>query len=204
MSTISIRKTAIADLKLDAIVRSSHDGLWPETGPRTSVLKAVGLRQLEFACDSGTPADNSFAVLTPGLHQRAKYVIHVVGPRWYGGANREPQLLRSLYTSALTLAVRNGCHSVGFPLLSVGIFKYPLEGAWRTGLQACCDFFHQNSETDLDVIFAVRDKRSLDEGCRQLNALVQETLCTASAGTPSLCLCGGILSGEDCKLVIGA
>ena len=33
-----------------------------------------------------------------------------------------------------------GCHSIGFPLISAGIFGYPVEQAWRRALEACADF----------------------------------------------------------------
>ena len=48
-------------------------------------------------------------------------------------------------------------HSVGFPLLSAGVFGYPLDGAWRQALTACKDFFRENPEYEMDIVFAVLD-----------------------------------------------
>lgn len=174
MSSIAIQNTLVTDLKTDAVVRIPGAGRGFGSSPFP--LSGGNLRRLEFVCDSTAPGDICFATIEPGVHQKAKYMIHVVGPRRQSLSNREPQLLRSIYRAVLTLAARSSCRSVGFPLLSVGIFRYPLEGAWRTALRSCCEYFRENPNADLDVVFASANERSLEEGRRQLSALVHETL----------------------------
>lgn len=46
--------------------------------------------------------------------------------------------------SALNVAMDNDCHSIGFPLISAGIYGYPLEGAWEQAISACKDFIVEN------------------------------------------------------------
>ena len=96
-------------------------------------------------------------MITPGFNLAAKYVIHAVGPRWTDGNHNEPELLYSAYKQSLILAKENGLHSIGFPLISAGIFGYPLDGAWRKAIQACNDFIKDNLDYDIKIIFAVLD-----------------------------------------------
>ncbi len=67
----------------------------------------------------------------------------------------EPKLLYSAYKRSLELAAEKGCKSIGFPLISAGIFGYPLEQAWRKAIQACNDFLNKNPDTDMKIVFAV-------------------------------------------------
>ena len=174
MSTITIQKISITDLATDAIVNAANDGLWAGGGVCGAIFRAAGHSQLQAACDAIGHCDTGSAVITPGFRLKAKYIIHAVGPRWYGGNHKEPQLLYSAYTKSLELAKENGCHSIGFPLLSAGIFGYPLDGAWRKALQACRDFFQKNPNVSINVVFAVLDDRIMAEGQRQLAEIAPE------------------------------
>lgn len=101
----------------------------------------------------------------------AKYIIHAVGPQWSGGNHNEPELLYNAYRRSLELAVENNCRSIGFPLISAGIYGYPMEKAWERAICACCDFLKQHTEADIYIVFAVLDKRIYDAGTKCLNAM---------------------------------
>ena len=58
----------------------------------------------------------------------ARWVIHVVGPD-FGRGERDRGLLVSCYTRALAVADELGATSVAFPLISAGIYAWPLEDA---------------------------------------------------------------------------
>ena len=176
MSTITIQKISITGLATDAIVNAANDGLWAGSGVCGAIFRAAGHSQLQAACDAIGHCDTGSAVITPGFRLKAKYIIHAVGPRWSGGNHKEPQLLYSAYTKSLKLATENGCHSIGFPLLSAGIFGYPLEGAWRKALQACRDYFQKNPDVSLNVVFAVLDDRIMAEGQRQLAEIAPDLM----------------------------
>ena len=103
-------------------------------------------------------------MITPGFDLKAKYIIHAVGPDWHGGNHNEPQQLYGAYRRSLELALEYNCHSIGFPLISAGIFGYPKEQAWRIAIQACTDFFENHPEADIKVIFAVLDDGVLTLG----------------------------------------
>ena len=62
------------------------------------------------------------------------------------------------------VAKENGCHSIGFPLISAGIFGYPKDKAWRKAIQACMDFINDNPDYEMKITFAVLDDEILKLG----------------------------------------
>lgn len=174
MSRIYIQKISITDLSVDAIVNAANDGLWVGGGVCGAIFKAAGLAKLQEACNKIGHCDTGSAVITPGFDLEAKYIIHAVGPQWNGGQHNEPKLLYGAYRSSLELAMNNECHSIGFPLISAGIFGYPLGGAWRKAIQACDDFLKKHSDYDLDIIFAVLDDAIMQKGIETLSEIVPD------------------------------
>ena len=168
MRTIEIRKISITALDTDAIVNAANEGLWAGGGVCGAIFKAAGHQQLQEACNEIGHCDTGSAVITPGFHLKARYVVHAVGPRWRDGRHREPEQLYGAYYKSLELAAARHCRSIGFPLISAGIFGYPVEGAWRQALAACGDFLDRHKELPLDVVFAVLDDEVLKEGRKAL------------------------------------
>jgi len=159
MSGIRIQKIGITRLTTDAIVNAANEGLLAGGGVCGAIFDVAGYDELQDACDKIGGCKTGNAVITPGFKLSAKYVIHAVGPVWKGGDNNEPKLLYSAYKQSLIVAKKNGCHSIGFPLISAGIFGYPVDKAWRKAIQACQDFVKDNPNYEMDIIFAVIDDR---------------------------------------------
>ena len=172
MSTIEIKKISITDLDTDAIVNAANEGLWAGGGVCGAIFKAAGHDRLQTACSRIGHCDTGSAVITPGFDLKAKYIIHAVGPRWTDGRHNEPKLLYGAYRSSLELAVKNGCSSIGFPLISAGIFGYPAEQAWRKALQACNDFLAQGNR--IRIVFAVLSSDSLELGQKTLEEIAPQ------------------------------
>ena len=57
-----------------------------------------------------------------------------------------------------------GCHSIGFPLISSGIFGYPKTEAWQVAVKACRDWQNDNPDHDMDITFAVLDPKIKELG----------------------------------------
>ena len=127
-STISIRKISITGLTTDCIVNAANKYLQTDSGVCGAIFEEAGYNLLQKACQKIGYCDPGSAVVTPGFKSKARYIIHAVGPQWQGGTDHEPQLLYGAYRRSLELAAENSCHSIGFPLISAGIFGYPLEG----------------------------------------------------------------------------
>jgi len=59
---------------------------------------------------------------------RARWVIHVVGPNYRAGQT-DRGLLTSCYARALAVADELGARSIAFPLISAGVYGWPLDDA---------------------------------------------------------------------------
>ena len=168
MSTIEIRKVSITDLDTDAVVNAANEGLLAGGGVCGAIFKKAGYHQLQEACNKIGHCNTGSAVITPGFHLKAKYIIHAVGPRWKDGKHKEPDQLYSAYYKSLELALKNNCRSVGFPLISSGIYGYPMKGAWQQAITACVDFLDKHKEASMEIVFAVLNDGVLEVGRKAL------------------------------------
>ncbi|MBQ6262707.1 MAG: macro domain-containing protein [Clostridia bacterium] len=173
MGSIEIKKIGITDLSTDAIVNAANEGLRAGGGVCGAIFAAAGREKLQAACDRIGGCATGSAVITPGFALRSKYVIHAVGPVWRGGERGEPEQLYGAYRRSLELARENGCLSIGFPLISAGIFGYPADLAWRVALRACRDFLDEGNR--VDVVFAVIDDGILQIGQKTLDGIAPRT-----------------------------
>ena len=164
MGKIEIRKIGITKLDTDAIVNAANEGLMAGGGVCGAIFREAGHERLQKACDEIGHCDTGSAVITPGFDLKAKYIIHAVGPVWGGGNHNEQEKLYSAYTQSLKLAAESGCRSIGFPLISAGIFGYPKKEAWETAIAACTDFMEKDPAADLHIIFAVLDDEIMKIG----------------------------------------
>ena len=164
MTTIEIKKISITDVGTDAIVNAANEGLKAGGGVCGAIFKAAGLKVLQEACDKIGYCPTGEAVITPAFHLNAKFIIHAVGPRWSGGNSGEQKLLRRAFYKSLNLARDNGCRSIGFPLISTGIFGYPVDLAWKEALSVCYYFKMKNPDVDMRIVFAIRDEDILRQG----------------------------------------
>ena len=65
-------------------------------------------------------------------------MIHTVGPVWDADADRSATL-RSCYTRSIAVADELVAATVAFPLISSGVFGWPLDDAVRQALAALRD-----------------------------------------------------------------
>lgn len=142
----------ITTLKVDAIVNAANTALAPGGGVCGAIFAAAGRQALEQACRKLGGCPTGKAVFTEGFALPAKYVIHTAGPIWRGGGEGEATLLKCCYENALHLALELGCQSVAFPLISAGIYGYPLQEALHIALSVMEDFL---AEHPMDVFLAV-------------------------------------------------
>ena len=164
MRKIEIQKSSITDLKTDVIVNAANAALQAGSGVCGAIFKAAGYEELQKACNAYGHCDTGSAVITPGFNLSSKYIIHAVGPVWHGGKNNEEKLLYDAYYHSLSLASEYSCTSIGFPLISAGIYGYPLKEAWEVAIKACKDFLKNHQKTDMHIVFAVLDDHILQTG----------------------------------------
>ena len=165
---IRIEKCSITDLETDAIVNAANEYLMAGSGVCGAIFAAAGRDELQMACNKIGHCNTGDAVITPGFRAKAKYIIHAVGPVWHGGTKGEPELLMGAYTNALKRAMETGCHSIGFPLISAGIYGYPMQAAWEKAIEACAAFLSENPAWDMDIVFAVLSNEIYEMGKKEL------------------------------------
>ena len=163
-SSIEVKKIGITELDVDAIVNAANNRLLEGGGVCGAIFHDAGSVELTKACSEIGDCETGDAVITPGFNLQAKYIIHAVGPIWNGGDSNEAELLYSAYKKSLILAKENSCNSIGFPVISSGIYGYPKDEAWKIAVQACNDFIYENSDYSINIIFAVLSDNSKELG----------------------------------------
>ncbi|HHT43528.1 MAG TPA: macro domain-containing protein [Firmicutes bacterium] len=148
----------ITTMQVDAIVNAANTSLARGGGVCGAIFQAAGPEEMDKACQALAPIRVGEAVITPGFHLPAKYVIHTAGPIYQGGTKGEPEQLRSSYLNSLRLAVENHCSSIAFPLISSGVYGYPRGEALRIATEAIGDFL---VEHDLDIYLAVLNRQEI-------------------------------------------
>ena len=73
------------------------------------------------------------AVATTAGRLPATWVVHTVGPVFSATVDRS-ELLRACYANSLRVADELGAVSVAFPLISAGVYRWPVEDAVRQAL----------------------------------------------------------------------
>lgn len=164
MATVTIQQKGITDIPADAIVNAANSGLWAGGGVCGAIFRKAGYDELTAACNAIGHCDEGSAVITPGFGCPCKHIIHAVGPQYVDGRHGEPEALYRAYKKSLELCVENDIHSIVFPLISAGIFGYPLRNAWEQAACACRDFTNSNPDYKLEIIFAIPEEEKVRVG----------------------------------------
>ena len=154
----TIVRQDITKMTVDAIVNAANTELQMGGGVCGAIFRAAGAGELQAACDRVAPIETGGAAITPGFGLPARYVIHAAGPV-YSFMRRKQcrEQLRSAYTESLRLALKNGCESIAFPLISSGIYGYPKDEALEVARSSIEEFLRDH---DMEVYLAVFDKSS--------------------------------------------
>ena len=153
-----IVRNDLTNMKLDAIVNAANTELKAGGGVCGAIFKAAGADRLQAACDAIGRCEVGEAVITDGFALPVKYIIHTPGPIWHGGNDGEAEKLYNCYRNSLLLAQKHKCKTIGFPLISSGIYGYPKDQALRIAISAISEFLMQHEMTIYLVVF---DKKAV-------------------------------------------
>lgn len=119
----------ITEQHVDAVVNAANNAMRGGGGVDGAIHRAGGPAILAD-CIARFPHGlaTGDAGWTTGGELPARWVIHTVGPNHAAG-ERDRGLLVSCYNRALEVADELGARSVAFPLISAGVYGWPLEDA---------------------------------------------------------------------------
>lgn len=126
---ITLAEGDITTQEVDAVVNAANSGMRGGGGVDGAIHRAGGPDVLED-CKRRFPdglATGDAGWTTAG-EMPAQWVIHVVGPNYRAGQT-DRSLLTSCYARALEVADELGARTVAFPLVSAGIYGWPLDDA---------------------------------------------------------------------------
>lgn len=157
-SIIKIIKGDITRLTVDAIVNAANSTLLGGGGVDGAIHRAAGPKLLE-ECKTLNGCNTGEAKITKGYNLPVRFVIHTVGPVWYGGNNNEDELLKNCYYNSLQLAVKNQIKTIAFPAISTGVYRFPPERAAKIAIKTVKDFLSDNKSIE-EVLFVCFDEKT--------------------------------------------
>lgn len=166
----------ITEEEVDAIVNAANSSLMGGGGVDGAIHRKGGPSILEeckkirqTVYPNGLPTGK--AVSTNAGNLKAKYVIHTVGPVWYGGNSNEEKLLEDAYINSIKLAEELNCQTIAFPSISTGAYRYPKEEAAKVVYRVLKDYSKNPklkqirlvffSQSDFEIFMKVVDKNDL-------------------------------------------
>jgi len=153
---LHIKKKNILDFEVDAIVNAANKDLKRGGGVCGAIFEAANDENLQKECDGLAPINPGESVITKGYNTKAKYIIHTVGPVYFDGKRNEREILKRAYESALKVAEENNLKTIVFPLISSGIYGYPLEEAAEVAVNTIKNYVE---DKDLEVTIAALDDK---------------------------------------------
>ena len=137
----------ITTLEVDAIVNAANRTLLGGGGVDGAIHCAAGPGLLA-ECGRLNGCAIGGAKITRGYKLPAEYVIHTVGPVWYGGERGEDAALENCYRHCMEIAVEKDLNSIAFPCVSTGVYRFPPELAAQIAVRTVKPFAE-----NINVIF---------------------------------------------------
>jgi O-acetyl-ADP-ribose deacetylase (regulator of RNase III) len=136
---IELVKGDITTIEVDAVVNAANHSLLGGGGVDGAIHRRGGKAILEECkkiraekYPEGLPTGQSVATTAGNLP--ARWVIHTVGPT-FAKTKDKSDLLRSCYSTSMTIADELGARTIAFPLISSGVYRWPKDDAIRQALQ---------------------------------------------------------------------
>ena len=153
----SIVRNDIACVNANVLVNAANERLAAGGGVCGAIFAGAGRSKMTTACALIGHCPTGSAVTTPGFDLPCRWVVHAVGPIWRGGTHGERELLRSCYRSVFAEVARLGATSVAFPLISAGIFGYPVREALDVARAETSAFLDDHPDVEVTLVVFTSD-----------------------------------------------
>ncbi|KAL8582502.1 hypothetical protein ACOMHN_066594 [Nucella lapillus] len=139
----------ITQCQVEAIVNAANVHLSHDGGVAAAISKAGGWTIQEesdeiVACGRLMEGE---VVVTRAGSLPCSHILHAVGPIWNGGQKGEEELLTRTVKATLKKAETMKLTSIAMPAISCGIFRYPVEEATSTIIDAIFQHFKEAGST---------------------------------------------------------
>jgi O-acetyl-ADP-ribose deacetylase (regulator of RNase III) len=168
---IELLKADITKVQADAWVTAANAQLMGGGGVDGAIHRIAG-PELLHTCRLLRGCPTGQAKITKGFQAPVQYIIHAVGPVWFGGSGNEANLLASAYREALALCLEHKIGTVVFPNLSTGVYKFPKVLASRIAIKTVISFLADHAWPQ-KIIFACYDDENYDLYAELLRAHVE-------------------------------
>ena len=164
--TIQVRQGDLTQEDVDAIVNAANSHLAHGAGLAAAIVHRGG-QEIQQESDrwireNGKVPDGQVAVTRAGKLP-SKYVIHAVGPVWYGGGEDEDETLRQAAWHSLMKAHELSLTSIAMPAISSGIFGFPKDRCATILARTALDFCREHPESQLrEIRFTNLDPHTAD------------------------------------------
>ncbi|PTN09825.1 O-acetyl-ADP-ribose deacetylase [Mangrovibacterium marinum] len=155
MERIQLFQGDITQMHVDAIVNAANKSLLGGGGVDGAIHRTAGPRLLE-ECRKLKGCETGEAKITGAYKLPCRFVIHTVGPVWYGGEIGEAELLANAYRNSLKLARDHQLKTIAFPNISTGVYHFPKDKAAQIAIRTVREFLSNNALPET-VTFCVYD-----------------------------------------------
>jgi O-acetyl-ADP-ribose deacetylase (regulator of RNase III) len=153
---IELIKGDITSLEVDAIVNAANKSLLGGGGVDGAIHNAAG-PDLLVECETLNGCETGQSKITLGYRLKAKYIIHTVGPVWFGGLRDENILLASCYQTSLGLTKEKNIRTIAFPGISTGVYGFPKELAALIAVTETKRYLSKNNIPEKVIFVAYSD-----------------------------------------------
>lgn len=137
--SVRVVRGDITQQDVDVIVNAANEHLAHGGGIAAAMVRAGGFivqEESDAWVDEHGPVVPGTAAITGAGTMPAKWIVHVVGPRFRTNRDDAP-LLKDAVCAALSASADVGARSVAMPAISSGVFGYPTGEATQIIADAC-------------------------------------------------------------------